>query len=68
MAAARWAGMRSGNGVRNQRARPNERRHSAIQSAANSPAIIVMCRPEMLTRWLMPVRRKRSQSACAMPL
>ena len=28
------------------------------RTAANSPAIIVMCRPEIEIRWLMPVRLK----------
>lgn len=40
----------------------NERRHSAPAPSANSPAIMVMCKPEIEIRWLTPVRLNTCQS------
>ena len=57
-AATFCAGSSSGSCARVKK----ERRHSADASMANSPAIMVMCRPEIEIRWLMPVRLNTAQS------
>ena len=43
------------------------RKYTGLSASAAMPATIVMCRPEIATRWLTPVRLKASPSR-SMPM